>query len=166
MDNSDSDHQPSHSTENTLTNEPTDCNRKNDYVNWKRLSYVTPSAVTVPTRIPTIGQPSSSFPSATAVPSRSTAVLQPRPTHFNLQDVAQLPASTEKDHLPKWKLSQHNGDPIQWHEWFGQFKGATDSAQLTDPADLSEKSGNWNVQSRNSRIRLLRRYLQRRPKGS
>ena len=140
MDISDSDHQPSHSTENTLTNEPTDCNRQNDYVNWKHPSYVTPSAVTVPTPISTIGQPLSSFPSATAVPfipTGSIAVLQPRPTHFNLQDVAQQPASREKDHLPKWKLSQYNGDPIKWHEWFGQFKRAIDSAQLSDDVKLT-----------------------------
>ena len=67
--------------------------------------YVPPSAVTVPIPIPTIVQSSSSFPSATAapfIPSGSSAVLQPSPTHFSLQDVAQLLASTKKDHLPEW----------------------------------------------------------------
>ena len=102
--------------------------------------YVPPSAATVPTPIPTIVQPSSSFPSATAapfIPSGSSAVLQPSPTHFSLQDVAQLLASTKKDHLPEWKLSEYNGDPIHWHEWFGQFKSAIDSAQLSDDVKLT-----------------------------
>ena len=102
--------------------------------------YVPPSAVTVPTPIPTNVQPSSSFPSATAapfIPSGSSAVLQPSTTHFSLQDVAQLLASTKKDHLPEWKLSEYNGDPIHWHEWFGQFKSAIDSAQLSDDVKLT-----------------------------
>ena len=102
--------------------------------------YVPSSAVTVPTPIPTIVQPSSSFPSATAapfLPSGPSAVLQPSPTHFSLQDVAQLLASTKKDHLPEWKLSEYNGDPIHWHEWFGQFKSAIDSAQLSDDVKLT-----------------------------
>ena len=102
--------------------------------------YVPPSAVTVPTPIPTNVQPSSSFPSATAapfIPSGSSAVLQPSTTHFSVQDVAQLLASTKKDHLPEWKLSEYNGDPIHWHEWFGQFKSAIDSAQLSDDVKLT-----------------------------
>ena len=102
--------------------------------------YVPPSAVTVPTPIPTIVPPSSSFPSATAapfIPSGSITVLQPSPTHFSLQEVAQLLASTKKDHLPEWKLSEYNGDPIHWHEWFGQFKSAIDLAPLTDDVKLT-----------------------------
>ena len=102
--------------------------------------YVPPSAVTVPTPIPTIDQASSSFPSATAapfIPSGSSAVLQPSPTHFSLQEVAQQLASTKKDHLPEWKLSEYNGDPIHWHEWFGQFKSAIDLAPLTDDVKLT-----------------------------
>ena len=31
-----------------------------------------------------------------------------------------------------WKLSQYNGDPLQLHEWFGQFKSAIDAQSLTD----------------------------------
>ena len=34
-------------------------------------------------------------------------------------------------------MSQYNGDPIQWHEWFGQFKSAIDSAQLSDEVKLT-----------------------------
>ena len=35
--------------------------------------------------------------------------------------------SNKNDPLPEWKLSQYNGGPLQWHEWYGQFKSATDS---------------------------------------
>ena len=34
-------------------------------------------------------------------------------------------------------MSQYNGDPIQWHEWFGHFKSAIDSAQLSDDVKLT-----------------------------
>ena len=39
--------------------------------------------------------------------------------------------------LPKWKLSQYNGDNLQWHEWFGQFKSALDSQSLSDDVKLT-----------------------------
>ena len=41
------------------------------------------------------------------------------------------------DPLPEWKLSQYNGDPLQWHEWFGQLKSAIDSQSLTDDIKLT-----------------------------
>ena len=40
--------------------------------------------------------------------------------------------SKRDDPLPKWKLSQYNGDPLQWHEWYGQFKSEIGSQSLTD----------------------------------
>ena len=155
MNISDSNNQPSHATENTFTNEPTDDYHHNENSSWKHPSnhdarmpvthggtvfYVPPSAVTVPAPFPTNDQPSSSFPSATAAPfilSGSSAVLQSNPTHFSFQDVAHLLASTKKDHLPEWKLSEYNGDPIHWHEWFGQFKSAIDIAPLRDDDKLT-----------------------------
>ena len=39
--------------------------------------------------------------------------------------------------LPEWKLSEYNGDPLQWHEWFGQFKSAIDSQSLTEDVKLT-----------------------------
>ena len=39
--------------------------------------------------------------------------------------------------LPEWKLSEYNGDPLQWHELFGQFKSAIDSQSLTDDVKLT-----------------------------
>ena len=59
------------------------------------------------------------------------------PTSFTAQDVIQLLSSKQKDHLPEWKLAQSNGDPLHWHEWFGQFKSAIDSAPLTDDVKLT-----------------------------
>ena len=34
-------------------------------------------------------------------------------------------------------MSEYNGDPLQWHEYFGQFKIAIDSQCLTDDAKLT-----------------------------
>ena len=69
-------------------------------------------------------------PQANIVPPTSSAC-------FTLPEVAQLLASTKKDHLPECKLSQYNGDPVQSHEWFGQFKSAIDSASLSDDVKLT-----------------------------
>ena len=43
----------------------------------------------------------------------------------------------KNDPLPEWKLAQYNGDPLQWHEWYGQFKSALDSQSLTDDVKLT-----------------------------
>ena len=45
--------------------------------------------------------------------------------------------SKRNDPLPEWKLSQYNGDPLQWYEWYGQFKSAIDSQSLTDDVKLT-----------------------------
>ena len=42
-----------------------------------------------------------------------------------------------KDPLPEWKLSQYNVDPLHWHEWFGQFVSAVDSARMSDDVKLT-----------------------------
>ena len=41
------------------------------------------------------------------------------------------------DPLPEWKLSQYNGDSLQWHECFRQFKSAIDSQSLPDDVKLT-----------------------------
>ena len=46
-------------------------------------------------------------------------------------------SSKTNDPLPEWKLSQYNEDPLQWHEWYGQFKSALDSQTLTDDVKLT-----------------------------
>ena len=78
------------------------------------------------------------IPSATqfAPPTFITAP-QPATSSFTVQDLAQLLASSKRDHLPEWKLAQYSGDPFQWLEWYGQFKSAIDSAPLTDDVKLT-----------------------------
>ena len=102
--------------------------------------YIQPSSAT-PTAVqsaPT--QPISTHLSPIAppfLPTETQSLQPPNAGNFSLQDVALLLSSTKKDHLPEWKLSQYNGDPIQWHEWYGQFKSAIDSAPLTDDVKLT-----------------------------
>ena len=43
----------------------------------------------------------------------------------------------KNDPLSEWKLSEYNGDPLQWHEWFGQFKSAIESQSLTEDVLLT-----------------------------
>ena len=100
--------------------------------------FVPPASVTTPIVYST-AQPTTSLSptAATFVPSGTSTTMQPSTTGFTIQDLALLLASTKKDHLPEWKLAQYNGDPIQRHEWFGQFKSAIDSAPLTDDVKLT-----------------------------
>ena len=44
---------------------------------------------------------------------------------------------SRKDHLPEWKLTQFDGNPLNWHEWFGQFISTVDSAILSDDEKLT-----------------------------
>ena len=50
---------------------------------------------------------------------------------------AELLSFSKRDPLPEWKLSQYNGDPLQWHEWCGQFSSAIDSQTLSDDVKLT-----------------------------
>ena len=61
----------------------------------------------------------------------------PTPTTVTIHDLAQLLSAAKKDHLPEWKLAQYNGDPLQWHEWIGQFRSALDSAPLSNDVKLT-----------------------------
>ena len=54
-----------------------------------------------------------------------------------IKQLADAITCKKNDPLPEWKLSQYNGDPLQWHEWFGQFKSAIDSQSLTDDIKLT-----------------------------
>ena len=44
---------------------------------------------------------------------------------------------SRKDHLPEWKLTQFDGNPLNWLEWFGQFISTVDSAILSDDEKLT-----------------------------
>ena len=41
------------------------------------------------------------------------------------------------DHLPEWKLTHFDGNPLNWHEWFGQFISTVDSAILSDDENVT-----------------------------
>ena len=64
----------------------------------------------------------------------------PAPTSENaslIKAFADALTSKRNDLLPERKLSQYNEDPLQWHEWYGQFKSAIDSQSLTDYVKLT-----------------------------
>ena len=53
------------------------------------------------------------------------------------RELADAIKSQKNDPLPEWKLAEFNGDPLKWHEWYGQFKSAIDSQSLTDDVKLT-----------------------------
>ena len=52
-------------------------------------------------------------------------------------ELAELLMHSRKDHLPESKLALFDGNPLNWHEWFGQFKSTVDSAVLNDDTKLT-----------------------------
>ena len=67
-----------------------------------------------------------------------SAPALPIPDNASLiRELADAITSKKNDPLPEWKLAQYNGDPLQWHEWYGQFKSAIDSQSLTDDVKLT-----------------------------
>ena len=56
---------------------------------------------------------------------------------LSAREMAELLTHSRKDHLPEWKLTQFDGKPLNWHEWFGQLKSTVDSAVLTDDTKLT-----------------------------
>ena len=53
------------------------------------------------------------------------------------QDLAEILTLSQKGPLPEWKLSSFDGNPLQWPEWFGQFKSAIDAKVLSDDVKLT-----------------------------
>ena len=51
-----------------------------------------------------------------------------------IEDLAEIVTMNRKDPLPEWTLSQNHS---HWHEWFGQFVSAVDSARLFDDVKLA-----------------------------
>ena len=67
--------------------------------------------------------------------SPNQGCLSDRP--LSARELAELLMHSRKDHLPEWKLAQFDGNPLNWHEWFGQFESTVDSAVLTDDSKLT-----------------------------
>ena len=67
-----------------------------------------------------------------------SATAPPIPDNASLiKELADATTSKKNDPLPEWKLAEFNGDPLKWHEWYGQFKSAIDSQSLTDDVKLT-----------------------------
>ena len=67
-----------------------------------------------------------------------SAPAPPIPDNASLiRELADAITSKRNDPLPEWKLAEFNGDPLKWHEWYGQFKSAIDSQPLTDDVNLT-----------------------------
>ena len=94
------------------------------------------SGTTATTALP-FPQPSPTTANVTFQPLPTTTGPIPATTSVGIGDLAQILATVRKDHLPEWKLTQYNGDPLQWHEWIGQFRSAIDSAPLSNDVKLT-----------------------------
>ena len=71
------------------------------------------------------------------VPAVSIATTRTEFTASTVQKLVQLLASSRKDYPSEWKLAQYNGDPLQWHKWFGRFESAIGSPPLTDDVKMT-----------------------------
>ena len=56
---------------------------------------------------------------------------------LTMNDLAKLLTVSRKDPLPEWKLSSFDGNPLQWHEWYGQFKSAVDQAAISEEVKMT-----------------------------
>ena len=102
--------------------------------------YCNPLATTFPTTTLPIQQTTAAaanFPVSTFPTTVQSTVPPSTLTPVAVQDLAQLLTAAKKDHLPVWKLEQYSGDPLQWHEWIGQFRSAIDSAPLSNDVKLT-----------------------------
>ena len=61
----------------------------------------------------------------------------PQPQAVTLNDLVKALSVSKKDPLPEWKLAQYDGNPLQWHEWFGQFCSTVDASSLIDDVKLT-----------------------------
>ena len=75
---------------------------------------------------------SSSYPAPT--PGNSPGAVVERP--LLTREVVNKLMHSRKDHLAEWKLTQFDGNPLNWHEWLGQFISTVDSAILTAVSKL------------------------------
>ena len=67
-----------------------------------------------------------------------SAPAPPIPDNASLiSQLADATTSKKNYPFPEWKLAEFNGNPLKWHEWYGQFKSAIDSQSLTDDVKLT-----------------------------
>ena len=56
---------------------------------------------------------------------------------LTMNDLAKLLTVSRKDPLTEWNFSTFDGNPLHWHEWYGQFKSAVDQAVITDEVKMT-----------------------------
>ena len=57
--------------------------------------------------------------------------------NLTTKELANLLTVSRKDPLPEWKLSNFDGNPLDWNEWFGQFRSAVDASPLSDDVKMT-----------------------------
>ena len=76
---------------------------------------------------------SSSYTEPTPGNSPGADVERPLST----RELVNILMHSRKDHLPEWKLTQFDDNPLNWHEWFGQLISTVDSAMFSDDEKLT-----------------------------
>ena len=97
---------------------------------YNPASFPAASPPTAPQQIITVSSHSTTAPEATGTPYLGTQ-------RVFVQDLAEALKFSRKDPLPEWKLSQYYGDPLMWHEWYGQFRSAVDKSLLSNDVKLT-----------------------------
>ena len=64
------------------------------------------------------------------IPGNSPGADVERP--LSTRELSNILIHSRKSHLPEWKLTQFDGNLLNWHEWFGQFISTVNSAILSD----------------------------------
>ena len=99
------------------------------------------TSIVVPGPAPPVFQPTYPYVGPTPLSwsgPQVSATAPPIPDNASLiRELADAITSKKNDPLPEWKLAEFNGDPLKWHEWYGQFKSAIDSQSLTDDVKLT-----------------------------
>ena len=89
------------------------------------------------------------YPSSAFTPLPAAQISQTNQS-FNVKDLADAITSSHLNLLPKWNLSNYNGDPRLWHEWIGHFRSAIDSQNLSDAAKLTYLKGLFTGKAKKS----------------
>ena len=99
---------------------------------------IPPAASAVPT-VPVSHAAYVQIPSTQPATTPLTGAIPPLVPQggISFQDLIEVMKIGRKGPLPEWNLSKYDGDPLQWSEWYGQFKSAVDSALLSDHEKLT-----------------------------
>ena len=121
---------------NATSSVPVRVTRSAPYSSGGTVYYVPPC--TNPVQVSAPVNPSVVVEQPTSVPSAVQSSNFPGSAPVTISDLAQLLTISRRDPLPpEWKLESYDGNPLQWHEWFGQFRSAVDSAPLSADVKLT-----------------------------